>query len=147
MDETTTQNTDLITLDDLAALGVDVEGEAGIKASKWITFSSNYLRVIARNNRIDLDEKLKQDAIGGDESYRSVVQMIVANAVMRANSKPVEIPDAVSYSLSANPYAESVNYGANAVKDAYFTHKELSLLGFNSLSGKSQIGRIRGIRG
>lgn len=148
MDEETSQiNTDLISLRDLQDLGMDVDGEAGVKAQKWITYVSNYLRIIARNNGINLDARLKEDAVGGDGSYRSVVEMVVANAVMRAAQKNVEIPDAVSYSMGANPYSESVNYGANAVNDAYFKHKELQLLGFKSLSGKSQIGRIRGIRG
>lgn len=140
--------TDLITLQDLEDLGVDVSGEeSATKAQKWITFVSNYLRVIARNNNIDLDQKLKENAVGGDGSYTSVVQMVVGNAVMRANAKPVEIPDAISYSQSANPYAESVNYGANATQDAYFKQKELALLGFKNLSGRKGIGLIRGVRG
>lgn len=140
-------NTDLITLEDLGAIGIDIEGDAGIKVGKWITYVSNYLRIIARNNHVDLDERLKLDDAGGDGSYRSVVEMIIANAVARAVNKPVSIPDAVSYSIAANPYSESVNYGANATKDAYFTNKELSLLGFRNLSGKKSIGLIRGIRG
>lgn len=147
VDETQSPTTDLIQLKTLADLGVDVEGDAGKKAARWITFVSNYLRVIARNNGIDLDRKLKDDEVGGDGSYRSVVEMVVANAVVRANAKPTSIPDAVSYSLGANPYSESVNYGSNATQDAYFKNKELQLLGFRNLSGKKQIGLIRGLRG
>lgn len=147
-DETSTPTTDLITINDLIDLGADLEDEAAQqKAQKWITFVSNYLRLIARNNHVDLDQKLYEDQVGGDGVFTSVVQMVVSNAVMRANSKPVEIPDAVSYSQSATPYAESVNYGANATQDAYFKQKELNLLGFNNISGKRQIGIIRGIRG
>lgn len=138
--------TDLITLDELAKLGVDVEGDAGTKAQKWITFVSNYLRLIARNNHIDLDQKLKEDQAGGDGVFTSVVEMVVGNAVMRANAKSVEIPDAVMYSQSANPYSEMVNYGANATQDAYFKQKELELLGFSSIGGKSKIGVVKGIR-
>lgn len=147
MEDNTTPTTDLITLEQLAVLGVDVEGDAGKKAAIWITFVSNYLRVIARNNGINLDQKLKNDDVGGDGSYRSVVEMVVANAVIRANAKPISVPDAVSYSLSANPYSETVNYGSNATQDAYFKTKELHLLGFKNLSGKGQVGLIRGIRG
>ena len=115
------QDTDLITIEDLQALGVDLSDEASItKAQKWITYVSNYLRLIARNNGVNLDEKLKQDAVGGDGTFSSVVQMVVSNAVMRANAKSVEVPDAVMYSQSATPYSETVNYGANATQDAYF---------------------------
>lgn len=142
------QDTDLITIEDLQALGVDLSDEASItKAQKWITYVSNYLRLIARNNGVNLDEKLKQDAVGGDGTFSSVVQMVVSNAVMRANAKSVEVPDAVMYSQSATPYSETVNYGANATQDAYFKQKELNLLGFASLSGQRSIGLIRGIRG
>ena len=140
--------TDLITIEDLEELGVELTDEGNIaKAQKWITYVSNYLRLIARNNGVNLDEKLKEDRVGGDGTFSSVVQMVVSNAVMRANAKPVEIPDAVSYSQSATPYAESVNYGANATQDAYFKQKELALLGFSSISGRRSIGLIRGIRG
>lgn len=140
-------STDLITLADLEALGVDTSGEAGIKAEKWITMVSNYLRLIARNNHVNLDQKLNEDAIGGDFVYTNAVKMVVSNAVMRAVAKPVEVPDAVSYSLRANPYAETVNYGSNATMDAYFKQKELNLLGFKNLSGRNQVSVLRGVRG
>lgn len=139
--------TDLITLEDLEDLGVDTTGDAGTKAGKWITFVSNYLRLIARNNHVDLDQKLKEDQVGGDGVFTSVVKMVVSNAVMRASAKPVEAPDATMWSQSATPYSEMVNYGSNATQEAYFKHKELELLGFASLSGKSRIGVIRGLRG
>lgn len=141
-------STDLITLADLEALGIDLNDSAAqAKASQWISFVSNYLRLIARNNGVNLDQKLKEDQIGGDGVFTSVVKMVVSNAVMRANAKPIEAPDAVMYSQSANPYAETINYGANATQDAYFKQKELGLLGFSSISGKKKIGVIRGIRG
>lgn len=140
--------TDLISLDDLANLGVDItDEEAARKAQTWITLVSNYLRLIARNNRINLDQRLFEDQTGGDGVYTSVVKMVVSNAVMRANAKPVEIPDAISYSQRANPYSESVNYGANATLDAYFKQKELDLLGFKSIGGKQQVSILRGVRG
>lgn len=140
--------TDLITLEDLTELGVDLtDQDDKDRAAKLITYVSSYLRLIARNNGIDLDEKLKEDQVGGDGIYTSVVQMVVSNAVVRANAKPIEFPDAVSYSQSATPYAESVNYGINATPDAYFKQKELALLGFSSIGGQRKIGLIRGIRG
>lgn len=137
---------DLITLSDLEALGVDVTGDAGTKAQAWITFVSNYLRLIAQNNNINLDEKLEDDKNNGGGVYNSVVQMVVANAVMRANAKNVEMPDATMYSQSATPYSEMVNYGTNATQEAYFKQKELALLGFRNLSGKQQVSVLRGVR-
>ena len=137
---------DLITLADLAALGVDVTGDAGDKAQAWITYVSNYLRLVAQNNNINLDEKLEDDKYNGRGVYTSTVKMVVANAVMRANAKPVEMPDATMYSQSASPYSEMVNYGSNATQEAYFKQKELALLGFKNLSGRRQINILRGVR-
>lgn len=137
---------DLITLADLAALGVDVEGDAGTKAQAWITYVSNYLRLVAQNNNVNLDEKLEDDKYNGRGVYTSTVKMVVANAVMRANAKPVEMPDATMYSQSASPYSEMVNYGSNATQEAYFKQKELALLGFKNLSGRRQINILRGVR-
>lgn len=141
------QKTDLITLSDLAALGVDVTSEAdATKASKWITYVSDFLRLIALNNGVNLDEKLEDDRTNSDGVYGGVVKMVVSNAVMRAIARNVDVPDAVMYSQSATPYSETVNYGAIASQDAYFKHKELELLGFASLSGKRKIGVLRGVR-
>lgn len=137
---------DLITLDDLEDLGVDVTGDAGTKAQAWITYVSNYLRLIAQNNNVNLDEKLEDDKNNGQGVYTSTVKMVVANAVMRANAKPVEFPDATMYSQSASPYSEMVNYGANATQEAFFKQRELDLLGFQNISGKSQITLLRGVR-
>lgn len=138
--------TDLITLADLEALGVDVEDDAGTKAQAWITYVSNYLRLVAQNNNINLDEKLEDDKNNGQGVYTSTVKMVVANAVMRANAKNVEYPDATMYSQSASPYSEMVNYGTNATQEAYFKQKELALLGFRNISGRRQINILRGVR-
>ena len=137
---------DLITLSDLADLGVDVTGEAGTKAQAWITYVSNYLRLIAQNNNVNLDEKLEDDRTNGQGVFTSTVKMVVSNAVMRANAKPVDYPDATMYSQSATPYSEMVNYGKNATQEAYFKQRELALLGFRSISGKSQFSVLRGVR-
>ena len=141
-----TSKNDLITLADLEALGVDVTGDAGTKAQAWITYVSNYLRLIAQNNNINLDEKLEDDKNNSQGVYTSVVKMVVANAVMRANAKNVDFPDATMYSQSATPYSEMVNYGTNATQEAYFKQKELDLLGFRNISGKRQISVLRGVR-
>lgn len=141
-----TSKNDLITLADLADLGVDVTGDAGTKAQAWITYVSNYLRLIAQNNGINLDEKLEDDKNNSQGVYTSVVKMVVANAVMRANAKNVDFPDATMYSQSATPYSEMVNYGTNATQEAYFKQKELNLLGFRNVSGRRQVSVLRGVR-
>lgn len=137
---------DLITLEDLTALGLDLSTEgAEATASAWITYVSNYLRLIARNNGVNLDAKMTADkATGG--TYTSVVKMVVANAVMRANATNPEMPDITQFSQSATPYSESFSINST-IKDAYFKNKELELLGFDSISGKSQITILRGVRG
>ena len=137
---------DLITLAELEALGVDVDGDAGTKAQAWITYVSNYLRLIAQNNNVNLDERLEDDKNNGQGVYTSTVKMVVANAVMRVNAKPVDYPDATMYSQSASPYSEIVNYGSNATQEAYFKQKELALLGFRNISGRHQINILRGVR-
>lgn len=140
-------NNDLITLSDLATLGVDVASEAdAAKASKWITYVSNYLRLIAQNNGVNLDEKMADDQANSGGVFTSVVQMVVANAVTRAIARNVDIPDATMFSQSASPYSETINFGSLNTQDAYFKHKELELLGFSTISGKSKIGVIRGVR-
>lgn len=137
---------DLIELDDLEDLGLDVSTEqARTTASAWITYVSNYLRLIARNNGINLDAKLLADRASGG-AYTSVVKMVVANAVMRANATDPQMPDVTQFSQSASPYSESFSINS-AIKDAYFKNKELELLGFSSISGNPQITVMRGVRG
>lgn len=137
---------DLITLDDLETLGLDLDTEqAQTAASAWITYVSNYLRLIARNNGVNLDAKIAADRASGGP-FQSVVKMAVANAVMRANATNPEMPDVTQFSQSASPYSESFSVNSQ-IKDAYFKNKELELLGFDSIGGKSQITILRGVRG
>lgn len=136
---------DLIKIDDLRDLGVDITTDEDVaKAAKWITYASNFLRVIATNNGVNLDEKLKiDDAAGGQ--YRSVVEMVISNAVVRGFSKNVEVPDATQWSQSATPYSESFTVPSGG-SEAYFKTKELQLLGFHSISGRGQMSIMRGVR-
>lgn len=141
-----TNPNDLITIGDLRDLGVEIitlDDEK--RAAKWITYVSNYLRVIATNNGINLDEKLKIDGAAGGQ-YRSVVEMVVSNAVVRGYSKNVDVPDATQWSQAATPYSESFTVPAGGT-EAYFKHKELALLGFMSVSGRGQMSIMRGVRG
>lgn len=137
---------DFITVADLSDLGVEIRDEADtLRAEKWITYVSNYLRVIATNNGINIDEKLKIDNAAGGQ-YRSVLQMVVSNAVIRGYSRNTEVPDATQWSQSATPYSESFSIPA-VNTEAYFKAKELKVLGFQSISGRGQMSIMRGARG
>lgn len=139
-------NNDLITIEKLEALGLDTTlPETQAKAEAWINYASNYIRLIAINNGIDLDTKLQIDAAGGGV-YASALEMVLANAILRAVSTNVEAPDATQFSQTASPYSETVHYAAGH-NEAFFKKKELELLGFNSISGKSQFSVLRGVRG
>ncbi len=137
---------DFITVSDLSDLGVEIQDEEDtLRAEKWITYVSNYLRVIATNNGINIDEKLKiDDAAGGQ--YRSVVEMVVSNAVIRGYARNTTVPDATQWSQSATPYSESFSI-PSASTEAYFKAKELKVLGFQSISGRGQMSIMRGARG
>lgn len=139
-------NNDLITLDDLNVLGLGTDDETvAAKASKWITFVSNQLLLIAANNGINLKQKIKLDEqVGG--YFAESVKMVVCNAVLRANATNIEAPDATQYSQAATPYSESFSWNP-ASHEAYFKHKELELLGLENISGKSQLTVLRGVRG
>ena len=137
---------DLITVQDLRDLGVEITTDNDeARAAKWITFVSNYLRVIATNNGLNLDEKLNIDDTAGGQ-YRSVVEMVVSNAVIRGYERNLQVPDATQWSQSATPYSESYSLPSGA-SEAYFKAKELKLLGFNTVSGKGQMSIMRGVRG
>ena len=140
------QNNDLITLADLQALGLDTDDETvAATASKWITFVSNQLLLIAANNGVNLTQNVKLDEqVGG--YFAESVKMVVCNAVLRANATNIEAPDATQYSQAATPYSESFSWNP-ATREAYFKHKELELLGLENISGKSQLTVLRGVRG
>ena len=136
----------LISIEDLNALGLDTtDSVVAGKANAWIGYASNYIRLIAINNDVDLDTKLRVDAQGGGV-YTSVLKMVLANSVLRAVSTIVEAPDATQFSQTASPYAETVHFAAGH-NEAFFKKRELELLGFNSISGKSQFSVLRGVRG
>lgn len=139
-------NNDLITTEDLEAVGLDLSlASDKTKAEAWISYVSNYLILIARNNGVNLIQRINQDAqVGG--VYGTAVKMVVVNAVLRANSTNVEVPDATQFSQAATPYSESVSFNVGS-KEAFFKHKELELLGFGNISGKSQFSLLRGVRG
>lgn len=129
--------TDLITFW-RALTGVDEQN----RATLMLEFASNYLRQIANNNSLNIDEKISLDTTG---VYGANVKMVILAAVKRAMTTPIDAPPADSWSQSASPYSETMQF-TNPSGDLYFKYKELELLGIKSISGKSQFGVLRGIR-
>lgn len=119
-------------------LDVDEEKRAGV----LIHAASNQLRLIAKNNNIDLDEIIEKDS---SKVFAESVGFVVLAAVKRAMLTPVDAPPATQWSQSASPYSESMTF-TNPASDLYFKKSELQMLGLNRLSNKSQIGVLRGVR-
>lgn len=114
-----------------------------IRANKLLSYTSNYLRQIASNNSLNIDDRIKHD-----EVFAETVEMVVLSAVIRVLSKPSDIPyEATQYSQSATPYAESMSFSNNNAYDIYFKNKELQLLGLSSITGGSKMAVVSGIRG
>ena len=116
------------------------------RAEKVLLQISNFLRLIGKNNHINLDDKINYS--DPDGVFESNVKMVVLNAAQRVLAQPSEmVPDATAFSQSASPYSESMNFGASGNAGAFFKDKELKLLGLFSLSGKSSVSLLRGVRG
>jgi len=114
-------------------------------AATVLTAASNLLRLIARNNGIDLDEKIE---VEDDWLIRENIKNIICDAARRTLAAPSDIiPDASQYSMAASPYSQSISIGGGNAATIYFKTKELQLLGISSISGKSSIGILRGARG
>ena len=116
------------------------------KAEALLDQASNFLRQIAKNNHINLDEKIYDDDTG---LYRENVKAVVITAAWRLLSSPTDsvAPDVTQWSQSASPYSESMSFGSGGAQTSiYFKTRELELLGLKSVSGKSQIGLLRGVR-
>ena len=120
------------------ALDVDEEK----RAEALIHMASAQLRLIAKNNNIDLDEVIEKDA---SKVFAKSVGFVVLAAVKRAMLTPVDAPPATQWSQAASPYSESMTF-TNPASDLYFKKSELQMLGLNKISGKSQIGVLRGVR-
>lgn len=130
------------TVDELKEL-YEVDAEDS-KVSAILGQASNLLRQIASNNHIDLDERIANDDTG---LYGESVKMVVLDATQRLLATPSSVsPDATQWSQSASPYSESMSFSGGAQSGVYFKKRELELLGLGSISGKSQIGILRGVR-
>lgn len=133
------------TVAELEAVWRSLQPNEASRAEALLLQASNYLRQIALNNQVSLDERIEADASG---LLLENVKMVVLNAVQRIMSAPVDMPaDATQYTQSATPYSESMGFsGGMAPSNIFFKARELQLLGLNSVSGNSQIGILRGVR-
>ena len=112
------------------------------RAEALIHAASTQLRLIAKNNKVDLDEIIEED---DSKVFADSVRFVVLAAVKRAMLTPVDAPPATQWSQAASPYSESMTF-TNPASDLYFKKSELQMLGLNKISGKSQIGVLRGVR-
>jgi len=117
------------------------------RAEALLAQASNYLRQIALNNQVNLDDRIAADTTG---ILRENVKMIVLNAVQRVMSLPDGMPDdATQWTQSATPYSQSIGFsGGGALSgNLFFKTRELELVGLGSVSGRPKIGILRGVRG
>lgn len=134
--------TSFVTVAELEAAWEPLTSDDEERASTLLLMTSNFLRQIANNNRVDLDMRFKTDDV-----YAEMVKMVVINATQRVMTKPTDVaPDANSWSQSATPYSEQITFAANDNGNIYFKTKELQLLGLGSVSGNRQIAILRGVR-
>ncbi|MBQ2659627.1 hypothetical protein IJF85_01475 [Candidatus Saccharibacteria bacterium] len=135
---------DYATVEKLEAYWKNLSDNERSRSEVIIHYASSYLRQIATNNGVNLDAKIADDENG---ILAENVEMVVLNAVQREMSAPTDmVPDATNWSQSASPYSESMSFSAGISNNLYFKAKELQLLGLNSVSGKSQISILEGVR-
>lgn len=134
----------IVSIQELEASWKDLAVDEITRAETMLLQASNYLRLVALNNGKDIDDMIARDQSG---VYGANVKTIICNAVERALSLPTDMaPDATAWSQSASPYSESMNFSGDTSKSIFFKSRELKLIGLNSISGRKQIGIIRGIR-
>lgn len=112
------------------------------RATTLLDLASSYLRQIAKNNDVDIDEKIADDETC---TYKDSVKLVVMSAVKRAMLTPQDAPPADQWSQSASPYSETMTF-TNPSSDIFFKTAELQLLGLGSVSGRGKIGILRGVR-
>jgi hypothetical protein len=132
----------LATVADLVAFWRPLNGNEETRAEQLITMASNYLRKIAKNNGLDINEQIIVDGSG---LFTANIETVVLAAVKRAMLTPQDAPPADSWSQAANPYSETIRF-TNPSSDLFFKKSELELLGFSSIGGTLQIGVLRGLK-
>lgn len=132
------------TPDDLARVWHKLSVEEIARAEALLEQASNYLRQIVINNQGNLDQRIADDTTG---VLAKTVEMVILSAVQRIMSAPEGLPaDATQWTQSATPYSESMGFSGGVSGNLFFKARELELLGINSVSGKSQISLLRGVR-
>lgn len=133
------------TAKDLEQVWRPLSDEEESRADALLAQASSYLRQIAINNQINLDQKIVDDSTG---ILSENVKMVVLAAVQRVMSIPDDMPnDATQWTQSATPYSESIGFSGGAASSSlFFKARELQLLGLGSISGKAMFGVLRGVR-
>lgn len=132
----------LATLQELTEFWRAPEGpDESDRAESLLKTASSYLRQIAKNNRVAIDDKITEEG----EVYSDSVKLVIMMAVKRAMVTPLDAPPADQWSQSASPYSATIKF-TNPSSDLYFKSAELKLLGFGSTSGNRQFGLLRGVR-
>lgn len=137
-DTTTRTNEPFANIDELRDFIGDTDFDSN-RAANLLEFASNYLRQIATNNNVKLEEKYSSDTV-----YRSSVKFVVLSAVKRSISTNMDLPPASGYSMSATPYFQSATGIINPDDSLYFKNNELRILGLKSINGKTNFGILRG---
>lgn len=110
------------------------------RAQMLLEFASDNLRMIARNNGMDIDAQIAADTTG---LFAKIVKNVILTSVKRALNTPADMPtDATMWSQSATPYSEQVQF-VNPTSDIFFKNNELKILGLSSINGNSQFGVLR----
>lgn len=130
----------LATIDDLSRFWKEIPGEEIPRATELLSLASSYLRGVARNNNVDIDQLIANDSTG---VFLDNVKMVLLTSVKRAMNSPIDGQGASGWSQTASPYAENFTGMINPGGDLYVTAKELALLGLKSISGKNKIGILR----
>ena len=134
----------LATVEELEEVFRSLDAGERERAKALLLQASNTLRMIAINNKKDLDAMMEADTSG---VFKANVKTVVIAAVQRMMTRPSEMaPDATAWSQSASPYSESMSFSAESSGSIYFKTRELQLLGLGSISGGKQIGILRGVR-
>lgn len=131
------------TAEELQSFWKPLSSDELTRAGVLLDYASTSLRMIGRNNDINIDTKSDQDSTG---VYRDAVKLVILSSVQRAMATPVDAPPADSWSQSASPYSESMNL-INPSTNLYFKTAELQSIGLSSVAGSSKFGLLRGVRG
>lgn len=127
----------------LESIWRNLDGPEEVRASALLAQASNNLRLVSKNNGVDIDQKILDDASG---LYAEAVKGVIAEVVKRAMVKPIDAPPADQWSQAASPYSESMTF-TNPSSDLFFKRSELDMLGFGGISGRSQFGVLKGVTG